>query len=163
MLDPLLFIKPAITLSLAIWLSIACFNNIIDRRTNRILLSDMLSMKLIREDTKLGQGLLSRSWSNEKRVNNFLWLIVCIQALISLMLWISTTGLILSICHKICTTTALSIANFSLFLFTLLWVWFLCGGLWFGYWIKMGHVQIVHLLLFIVSLLSIIVINLSLG
>ena len=33
-----------------------------------------------------------------------------------------------------------------------LWGGFLCGGLWFGYWIKQGAMQMVHMTLFMLGI-----------
>lgn len=160
MINPLLLLKPMMMSGLALWVGVACFNNIIDKATNRFLLGAMFAMQLLKEDGQLGQGLLRRSWENKKkRVNFLLWLIVGIQAVISLLLCISASLLFLSVFNSHYQSISILMANWSLLSFMGLWLGFLCGGLWFGYWIKMGHVQVVHLLLLIISLLAVDVVN----
>lgn len=161
---PLLFIKLMLMTSLAGWLSIACFNNIVDRATNRHLLQKMLCMDLLRDDNELlGQGLLMRAWQNKQRVHTLLWIIVGIQAFISIFLWSSAILFIEAIFANHYFSLALELANWSLLGFMMLWLGFLCGGLWFGYWIKMSQVQTTHLLLLVISLLTMIIINIPLG
>ena len=162
MLHPLLFIKPVLIAGLAFWLSTACFNNIVDRATNRYFLRYMLNITILKEDALLGKGLLARSWKSNKRVSTLLWGIVGLQAAIAISLWSSAILLSMTIFDIHYLNLALHMANWSLLGFMIFWLWFLCGGLWFGYWIKMSHVQITHLLLLTIALLSMIVINLPL-
>jgi hypothetical protein len=54
---------------------------------------------------------------------------------------------------------AIARANGALGAFLGLWLFFLCGGLWFGYWMKMGPVQQVHLTLMVIALLAVLVVN----
>jgi hypothetical protein len=44
------------------------------------------------------------------------------------------------------------LADLALLLFASMWFLFLCGGLWFGYWITLPSVQTVHLLMLIATL-----------
>ncbi len=38
--------------------------------------------------------------------------------------------------------------------FLMLWMGFICGGLWFGYWLKQGAIQSVHMTLILITLAS---------
>ncbi|MFV0643302.1 MAG: DUF2165 family protein, partial [Sphingomonadaceae bacterium] len=86
-----------------------------------------------------------------------LWLIVAVQAAIAIYLWRAAIA---------CATAALCGAqSFSepvrgravsaLTCFMMLWLCFMIGGFWFGYWIKQGAIQQVHMTLLIISVLSI--------
>lgn len=144
---------------LGCWLSIACFNNIVDRNTNRHLLGNMFSMELLKMEETLGQGLIYRAWVNKKWTHTILWSVVAFQAIIACMFWTTAILFAMVFFNQCDPENAIFFANSSLMGFILLWVWFLCGGLWFGYWIKMHQVQSTHLLLLIIGLLTILVIN----
>lgn len=49
--------KACVLLGLAVWLSMAVFNNIMDFGTNRYLLQTMITMHDIKADMILGKGL----------------------------------------------------------------------------------------------------------
>lgn len=159
MISPLLLIKPMILCGLGSWLGIACFNNIVDRATNRFLLHNMFSMEQLKADESMGQGLLSRAWDNRKLSHAILWGVVVIQAVLATSFMVSAGLFITALIQQSYLEFALTIANASLFGFMCLWLWFLCGGLWFGYWIKMSQVQTTHLMLLMLGLLATIVIN----
>jgi predicted small integral membrane protein len=158
-MDSLLIIKVCLLAGLGVWLSIALTNNILDKETNRYLIREMLSMSLISADPNMGRGLLRRACHHPKRAAQLLTGIIIIQCAIVVLLWCAACILLISILwHPI--SFAIEFANIALLAFLLLWFGFLCGGLWYGYWIKTGHIQLAHFTLFIVSLLSIIIINL---
>lgn len=50
-------------------------------------------------------------------------------------------------------------ANIALSMFAAMWLVFLCGGLWFGYWIKQGPIQGVHFTLLILSVACMMLVN----
>jgi len=154
-------LKPAILAGLALWLSIACANNVVDRKTNRLLLKNMFSMSLLQEDGFLGQGLLRRAWRAQNIEHKFLWGIVAVQICIVASLWTSVVLMILAGENPSYGIVALTVSNWSLLAFMGLWFFFLCGGLWFGYWIKTPNVQMFHMLLLIITLLAMILINLQ--
>ncbi|MCY1380066.1 hypothetical protein D9M69_678510 [compost metagenome] len=43
-------------------------------------------------------------------------------------------------------------AVMALTCFLLLWFGFVCGGLWFGYWMKQGPIQSVHMTLILIGI-----------
>jgi len=45
---------------------------------------------------------------------------------------------------------------FALTCFLTSWLVFICGGLWFGYWLKQGAMQSVHMTLILIALVAII-------
>lgn len=49
-------------------------------------------------------------------------------------------------------TSALCCVNQALLLFIFHWGAFLCGGLWFGYWLKQGAIQMVHMTLLVIGI-----------
>src|SRR3990167_957764 len=129
-MPPLLFIKIGLLAGLASWLSIAIINNIFDKNTNIYFIGEMLNMSALREDGILGQGLLYRACNNKKRIPFILRFIVIIQCIIASLLWFAAIVMFLTIVG-FNFILALTIANWALFAFMLLWVGFLCGGLWY--------------------------------
>ena len=62
------FSRLVLVMGLAIWLTIAVFNNLADPQTNRLLLGQTLSMELLKPEPVLGSGLTWRAlpadWSH---------------------------------------------------------------------------------------------------
>lgn len=138
---------------LAAWLSIAVFNNLTDPGTNRQLLGHMLSMDLLHSEPVLGSGLSWHAWPVE-RVPYLLYGVAAVQVAVAGALWSAAllfaragwSGKLRQL------RQARSVAVLALSGFLLLWLWFACGGLWFGYWIKQGAVQSVHLTMILIAL-----------
>lgn len=144
---------------LALWMSIAWFNNLTDQGTNIFHLDNMLSMKLL-QNTQFAQGLIWRAWP-EGWAPQVLIFIIFVQGVVALSLWRAA----ISYMHCLSTGSASAstprrLANYALSLFGGLWLFFLCGGLWFGYWMRQGPIQNVHLMLVLITLALLIFINL---
>jgi len=137
------------------WMLMAACNNLLDAKTNVILLTRMMSMEEIRLDGKMGQGLLYRSIQSSLFVFPMLRTIAAMQLVIGLSLLVSSV-LIMNIPFyfiEISESIVAIVVNLSILSLTLHWFVFLIGGLWFGYWIKMGQVQMVHFTMLILSIL----------
>jgi predicted small integral membrane protein len=138
---------------LAAWLSIAVFNNLTDPGTNRLLLGHMLSMDLLRSEPVLGSGLAWHAWPTE-HVPTLLYAVAAVQVTVAAAMWLAAllfaragwSGKLRQL------RQARSAGVLALSGFLLLWLWFACGGLWFGYWIKQGAVQSVHLTMILIAL-----------
>lgn len=147
------FSRLIILLGFAIWLTIAVINNLTDPGTNRQLLGHMLSMDLIRAEEILGAGLLWRSWSAQWSAL-ILYLVAMLQFICAAFLWWAAVSYGKALYCK--DAQALSAgrdrAIIALSLFLLLWIFFICGGLWFGYWLKQGAVQMVHMVLILIGI-----------
>lgn len=140
---------------LATWLSIAVFNNLTDSETNRLLLGQTLSMELLKKEAILGSGLIWRACSAEWS-SNLLYAIAAFQLLIAALLWRSAAGYMHATLRNNAQTMteASSQATLALTCFLMLWLGFICGGLWFGYWLKQGAIQSIHMTLIIITLAS---------
>jgi predicted small integral membrane protein len=151
------YIQASYLILLGLWLGLAALNNVVDRGTNRMLLGNMLSMKLIKEPPLMGQGIWNRAIASQSIVHFLLWAIVIIQFLIVTLLlfagWsIATLGL---------NTETLDAAHTALGAFGALWAMFMTGGLWFGYWMKTWHLQLVHMMLVVFTLLGFFLLNIQ--
>jgi predicted small integral membrane protein DUF2165 len=158
-----LFASPAfpatLTLfSLAAWLSFAVANNIRDPDTNEYLLGTMFRMDLIKEDPRMGTGIEHRSYTSEVAPKRVLQLVVAAQLMLSGALWVAALAMLGSWIGVVSIPIGVAIGNIALCGFLALWTIFLCGGMWFGYWMKMPQVQQVHLALFIIAILGLVLV-----
>lgn len=145
-LDVFWLAKAIVFGGLGSWLLLAALNNLMDANTNITLLSRMMRMDAIREDGTLGQGLLVRAIKNDAYIPLLLRVVALTQlsiatTLILVALAMAAAGVQLVTVDYVWLT---DMATLSVSAFLSLWFFFLIGGLWFGYWIKMGSVQIVH-------------------
>ncbi len=141
---------------LAAWMSLAVFNNIVDRSTNVTLLHRMLSMSLLDEDPDLGNGLAKRAIKKKSTAAIFLNCVIFAQLLISGLMITGAVLFAAGVMDGSASAYSLGVATAMLGLtaFGSLWFFFLCGGLYFGYWMKMQQVQQVHFTLVIITILS---------
>jgi len=160
-INTFVIIKSLFLFSMGSWLLLAAINNLVDPQTNITLLNRMMHMDELFQDDELGLGLRSRAFKNARFTSSLLVLIALFQCFVSFLL--IAVGIIffsIAIGHDLMSVgLATDLANIAVLLFSLMWFSFLIGGLWFGYWIKMGAVQIVHFTLLIISLLLTFLIN----
>ncbi|WP_068089143.1 DUF2165 family protein [Polycladidibacter stylochi] len=143
---------------LSVWMTIAVLNNITDQGTNVVHLANMLSMRLLIEDPVFGNGLEWRAWSGSS-AQVVLVTVIIWQVLTAFCLWVATFLMGVVAVKEINFTRALVTSNIALSMFIALWLLFMSGGLWFGYWMKQGAIQNVHMTLIIMSIAALIFIN----
>jgi predicted small integral membrane protein len=147
------FSRLAIVASLALWLSLAVINNLTDPDTNRLHVGNMLSMAMLKEEEILGAGLRWRAWPAHF-AEIVLYVVAGIQVFISMLLWRAalTYARAWHQGERAVLCLARNRAVVALTCFLLLWFGFICGGMWFGYWMKQGAIQAVHMTLILVGL-----------
>jgi hypothetical protein len=96
---------------------------------------------------------------NPNSAINALRAVVAVQIIVALLLWIATAAILAWWFGVMNRDVALATANIAIVGFLGLWTSFLCGGLWFGYWMKMPQVQQVHLSLFTIALIAFVLIG----
>jgi len=155
-----IWVKTAILAGLALWLTVAVFNNITDFATNDHLLGLMLSMELVRADETLGNGLEWRAWGRGA-ATAVLVVVIAVQVAVSALLWRGAVRFAEAGRSGAAAAEARAIraANQALGAFMGLWFWFMIGGLWFGYWMKQGPVQMVHMTLLTLGVLAAVAVN----
>lgn len=141
---------------LSLWLTLAIINNILDFATNRHLLSEVTSMRELKHDNLLGKGLVARAIGSETYPAWLLRVVIATQIIAACLLWRGLAYLL----GAETLTAAVPAVNLGLAAFLAIWLWFLIGGLYHGYWIKMPQVQQVHLALVIISIGAMILVNL---
>jgi len=151
-----LYAKLVIIFGISLWLTIAIFNNFTDQITNRVLLSTMLDMHLmINDPNQLGSGLLWRAMPSFLS-KYLLWLVIFLETLVTIYLWKSFIDFSKAIfLNKDKLQHARNTVIKALTCFMIIWLIFMIGGFWFGYWIKQGAIQHVHMTLLIISITSI--------
>jgi predicted small integral membrane protein len=148
-------LKTLVVAGLAAWLSLAVFNNIVDFGTNLFLLSNVTSMRELKADPNLGKGIIGRAVADDRYPALLLRIIITLQIGTALLLWRGAWHLAFAVDPAF----AKGAANLGLAAFAALWFWFLIDGLYYGYWMKLPQVQQVHLALVIISIGSIILVN----
>ena len=146
----------------ALWITLIAINNLTDRGTNIHLLSRMFTMKDIIADPVMGNGLEWRALPSEPTATIVLWAIIAYQILNAALLWRASILFIKVLrfpSHIKKRQYALRAANIALTCMMIQWMVFMCGGLFFGYWIKMGAVQSVHMALLMTTLIGFIFMN----
>ncbi|GGX71349.1 DUF2165 family protein [Saccharospirillum salsuginis] len=146
--------KAVIITGLATWLTIAATNNALDRGTNVHLLSAMFSMSGLIDDPVFGNGLENRAIQWEGAGALALTLIVIVQYAIAIGLWVAAVLQWRSAVRSQGEQVAITATNLALAAFASLWLFFLCGGLYFGYWLKFSGPQSVHFTLLILSVIT---------
>lgn len=154
--DTLMWIKTLVVAGLASYLSIFVLNNITDPGTNAAAIPRMMTMRELREDPPLGQGVLWRAIESPAVHRIAYLLVIAVQTVAALVLWCAVILLLFA-----GTGTALAVANLGLAVFVALFLGFVLTGLWFTYWVKMGPVQQGHLTLLLIGLASVLVVNLA--
>jgi len=153
--------KTILLAGLAMWISIAVLNNMTDMATNIFHLNNMFTMSLLKNQDMFAQGLKWRAIP-VGIAPTALYIIIAVQLIVSSALWVAAWKYLQILMSKSSTVghTDRASANLALSLFGGLWLTFLCGGLWFGYWMKQGAIQNVHFTLLLVTICSLIFINL---
>ncbi|GAB4424136.1 MAG: DUF2165 domain-containing protein [Chloroflexi bacterium OHK40] len=157
-----LYLKATVVGGLAAWLSIIALNNSVDPGTNITLLRRMFQMELIQSDPEMGNGLEHRALSWPWLPRATLYVVIVVQVVVALLLWRGTWLLLAASFGPpapAAITTAITATNIGLIGFVGLWLCFMCGGLWFGYWMKQGPVQQVHMNLLMIAILTMLLVN----
>lgn len=143
-----------------LWLALIAFNNIADPRTNCGLIHRMFSMDGITPESAMGGGLARRAIKSERLPRVVLTFVVALQIPTAVLLMRAGLELVdAGIGWSPASVVERESANLALLPFASMWVLFLCGGLWFGYWITLPSVQTVHLLMLIVTIGMVLLVN----
>ena len=152
-MSSLLLLKAVVLLGLGLWLALIAVNNVMDPKTNLTLLGKMLTMQGVHRDSEMGSGLVHRAVRDTRAPKAILLLVVVYQALTTLALLHGAYRLLaVSITSGGQLQAATSAANLALTLLAGMWIQFLIGGLWFGYWITLPAVQSVHISMLIATI-----------
>ncbi|WP_278808275.1 DUF2165 family protein [Obesumbacterium proteus] len=144
-------------LGITLWMTLITINNINDSGTNTLFIKQMLTMSLFDKDSGIGTDLLWRSIDFSWLPATMLWGVVIYEVIIDIVMW-KTIFKCMSQLKKnnvFDESTRMSI-NISLTFFMGLFLIFISGGMWFGYWMHQGPFQMVHLTGIILCMLGLI-------
>ncbi|KAB8030727.1 DUF2165 family protein [Fluviispira multicolorata] len=154
------YFKFCVYFGISCWIFIIFLNNLKDKSTNYNILFNMFSMSEIKNDRSISQALTKRSIHSKSFAKRALLLITLYQFLTSIFMLTSALFFLFSISiSNEYILLAIKSMNISLLLFTSMWIFFICGGLYFGYWIKTPQYQQMHFNLLKVSILIFLLIN----
>ncbi|MGW2783871.1 DUF2165 family protein [Streptomyces populi] len=144
---------------LTLWLGLVTLNNLNDFGTNRALISRMLTMTDLVHDPVRGNGLQWRALPDSMATPTLIGVIV--YEILTVALLARAAALQVrrarGLQADIATTRH---TNLALGAFVGLFLLFLSGGMWFGYWIYIGAAQQVHFTGLIIGLLAALLVNL---
>lgn len=140
-----------------LWFSLAVFNNITDFQTNRFLIGKMIGMEEIKDDPNLGNQIQWRALHGKHWATIIFSGVVLYQVLAAFKLILVGIALVeITMTGNTLSNEILQQVNIALLMMLILWFGFLTGGLWFGYWMKMPQVQVVHILLVLITIMCLI-------
>lgn len=142
------------------WLTLIAVNNATDFGTNKALLQVTMNMQPLIDDPVRGNGLEWRALPNGLAAPALIAVILYQFGTVALMWRAVATGIraMRNPSHGI--NGYIRQVNHALVPFLLLFVGFLVSGLWFGYWLHLGPVQMVHFTLLIIGTLIALLTNL---
>ncbi|MEU9057079.1 DUF2165 family protein [Streptomyces sp. NPDC048384] len=142
------------------WLTLIAVNNITDFDTNRALLEQTITMQTLIEDPLRGNGLEWRALPRGLAAPALVAVIVYQLGTVALMWRAVATGVLGLLRPGTALVGFVRQVNYSLIAFVGLFIGFLVTGLWFGYWLSLGPVQMVHFTLLVIGALVAILTNL---
>lgn len=144
-------------LGLSVWMTLITLNNINDSGTNTLFIKQMLNMSLFDKESGIGTNLLWRSMNTYWLPSAMLWAVVAYETVIDIAMWRAVVKCLRHLLknEEINEKTRASI-NIALTIFMGLFLMFICGGMWFGYWMHQGPFQMVHVMGIILSMLGLI-------
>lgn len=159
-INTLTLAKTVVMFGVGFWLFLAVVNNIMDMGTGLYFMKQMVTMDLLKSDPTLGKGLLWRAINTPFFPKIVMWMIIVIESVATIFLLFASFKLLQAMYKgKAFLEHAISVSNIALTIFICIWMWFLGGDLWFGFWIKSGNFVMVHSIWIIISLLLFIFVN----
>lgn len=167
-MDPLgvlIWVKVLIAAALAAFVAVLAVNNIRDPGTNFVAVHRMFSMRELRDDPQVGNGVTWRAIDSPLVHRAAYVAVIIVQAVAAATLgWaavllagagLAGQGMGHGMAH------AVAMGDLGLLIFSALWLGMFVVGTWFAYWVKMGPVQQGHLNLLLVGLGSLLVMNIG--
>ena len=141
----LLITQTAAVFTLAAWLSLGVFENILHPEFNRRFTNEVLELTRISEEYPEVYALVKyRRITSQVLQNGIFLAIVCWQFVSVAVLWGGTISLFLAVFDLFEIEKALAIGLLGTLLFTMTWAGFLIVGNWFCYWLCHGEGQNTH-------------------
>ena len=160
----ILSIKCLFLLGITLWFTLVVINNVIDPGTNLHLIGQMMRMDLLKEDPHMGNGIEWRAIKSPTVHKTVLVCVILLQLLAVILLWKAVIEFAMASKGPIAPVAvhhAILSADIGLGVLLAKMIWFWCGGMWYGYWVKTPQVQQVHMTLLVMLMLEFLIINTS--
>lgn len=142
---------------LAIWLSIAVINNLQAFQASVGSVGGTMSMAPFRQEPRIDIPLLTRAINAASLHRLAMLVLVALQIIAMLSCWIGAYQLLAG--DGLAAARPwfnLALCSFAAFIFAMH-----LGGLWFGYWIRQGELQLTHISLLLWVLAAFFLFNLQ--
>jgi predicted small integral membrane protein len=160
----LLWIKALVAGGYALYLTLFVLNNVTDPVTNSGAIEPMMTMRGLKEDPPLGQGVVWRAIDSPSMHKAAYRMVIVVQAVAAVLLWRGTVMLVQAGVGGYGASdvrSAVGAVNLGMLVLVALALAFVLTGLWFVNWVKMGGVEQAHTTLLFIALFGVIVINLG--
>ncbi len=160
----ILAMKCLFLLGMTLWFTLVMINNMTDPGTNLHLIGQMMRMDLLKEDPHMGNGIEWRAVKSPAIHKTVLVFVILVQLLAVILLWKAVFEFARASVGPVAPSAvhhAVLSADIGLGVLLAKMIWFWCGGMWYGYWIKTPQVQQVHMTLLVMLMLEFLIINTS--
>lgn len=157
----LLVPKTILITGFSLWMTIIVINHIFDHDTILHTFTEMFNMQKIIEDPNMGNGIEWRAIQWPLWAEISFDAIILFQCVIVGLLWRAAIGYIKIFQNndKKVQLDALKKSNIAMGGMIFMWFLFMCGGLSYGYWMKMGVIQDNHFNFLIMTVVGVIFMN----
>jgi predicted small integral membrane protein len=137
-------IKLVVIGGLALWMTLAVFNNILGFRGGVAAIGNLMRMQQLRQPPTKDSPLLSRAIEGEAWHRAVFSLTLLFEITTASLLWWATTMIVAATCGMVDHDAALKVVNLSLAALAALLFFFMLGGTWFVYYIHQELLNVSH-------------------
>lgn len=137
--------QTAMVLFLALWITIAVRDNIVHAHVNRDIVTQVLTMALLKEEYPIVYASHARRSVDDERLQKGMFaLIVVAECIAAALLWIGFAGMLMAIAGSMSVEMGHSLGLIGALAFTCVWSGFLIGGNYWCYWMCHDGAQKTH-------------------
>ena len=155
----ILLFKTMLVCGLSLWSAITVLNNIGDFRGAAGAIARTLAMTPLREEPAIPTPLLRRALRCDHWSVLALAAILAMQALATALLGLGGFELIRACLTAAAPARGIWFSTAGLGVMALVWLSMMSGGLWFGYWIRQGELQLTQIALLTMTLVAALAVN----
>lgn len=161
LLTSLLLLKLVLIVGLAVWVTVVSINNITAFRGGVASVGAMMSMQMFDQAPAIDSPLLKRRVTSPAWHRLIYGFVVVVEGLVVVLLCYAAIGLASAVLGYLDVTDAVLRANLALSAFLAMGFIMLLGGAWFAYYIRQEGMQITHLSLIGIGIVSALIMNAS--
>ncbi len=137
-------IKLIVIGGLALWMTLAVFNNIVGFRGGVAAIGNLMRMQQLRQPPTKDSPLLSRAIEGEGWHRAVFTLTLLFEIATAVLLWWAAAMIAAAACGMVDHGAALKVVNLSLAALGALLFFFMLGGTWFVYYIHQELLNVSH-------------------